>query len=241
MAIRSLGSQLLSYPYVMKFYPLALVCLAILHSCTDDVGIDPSDKHYIDIGTYELLEESLAMLPYYGKSKTVFVDSTESELVFEIRDLFPGLHTINVVLTNYDVFEDGDTVQYAYESERETFLLTNDSLTLTFKVDLTATPYSADPESRFVADVLEVWRSTTGSYPFRQVFLHVLNQRTWPQMSTVIEDVGTISIFNKTFSNVLVTNYSPFFESPRIYFNYEIGIVSFEYPEGNTWRFERFE
>ena len=225
----------------MRSYTLLLVAFSLslfITSCTYDVGIDAIDKYNVDIGSFTLLSESLEMLPYLDKIGVVFMDSLANELVLTIQE--SQVILTNGTLFHYDVYEPGDTVRYGYRSQYKSFHLRNDSLDLSFTISLAARPYYSDPTSSYVADVTSILRNVSGvPYSLVQVFYHVLNQRTWPEVFLSAENIGFLAIFNKNFDDVLLTEY--FGSKPMVYFNYDVGIVSFTDHTDKQWRFDRFQ
>jgi len=213
--------------------------LLVIVSCTYETGIEP-DRYNVDVGTFALLEESLAMMPYQGETQVVFVDSLEQEIIFNIAEAPFGSYT--GIILDHNVYEPGDTVRYHFSAERKTISLENDSLEVKFELSVAATPYFADLEKGYVADVTRILLYTPMStFVAVSVFNHIVNQRTWPSASSsTIEHYDTLFVFNMEFHDVLKNSYV-FLPPPSIvYFNYDVGIVSFTDHFGKRWRFERF-
>lgn len=213
-----------------------------LPSCTkeDEMEVEESIMEErrdttIHIGDYRLLPESLDRIPYLGKEQIVFVDSSNNSIVLEIeeRDLFVSN---SATLFRYDVFEEGDTVKYTHTRESKYFIITNDSLSLSFSLSLSSRPYYPDPESRAVADVLNIFlRDSIDATRSSQVFYHLTNPRSYPNPS-LNPPVENVEIWGRIFDEVLMHD----FQNPKsiIQFNYEFGMVSFTDFSGKLWRFD---
>lgn len=220
------------------FVFLAFLLTLSMYSCMEMELNDPSpEDKFIDIGSYELLDESLEKLPYLDLEGLVFVDSSGNSITFSI-DEKPLFQSTGNTLYKYDVFEVGDTVLYRYTSEIKSFEIQNDSLDMRFSVSLAARPYYPEPENEFIADVLNIYcNNPDPNITSSQVFYHETSTRTWPTSwnSDVIEE---IEIMGRSFTEV----YNIDFINPIsvVHFNYEFGIISFTDMNGKLWRFESF-
>jgi hypothetical protein len=211
--------------------------MLIAFSCTKEIPDPAEDIHNIDIGSYTLLPSSIDKIPYLGKKAIVFVDSNFNEIVFEIIE-FPVSQLYRVTSYRYNVYSPGDTVTYHYLTQSKSFSFIQDSLKIEFNLILGAMPYYSEPKSEYVADVLNIWmKDPNVAFTRRQVFSHVTNQRTWPEIwinEWSSEKVILNRIFYDVFRNVFSNPLS------KVHFNYEYGIVSFTDFSGKLWRFERF-
>ena len=113
----------------------------------EEIKVDP-----IEIGDYFLLPESIEQLPYLEKEFVTFVDSFGNEVVFEIEEKELELRG-PATLFRYDVYEEGDVIEYNFRNQRKEIILSNESLNLTFKIVLRAYPFYGDPESLAIADI----------------------------------------------------------------------------------------
>jgi len=221
---------------------LALFTLPFLSSCNLDDGTDVAPEKglpTIDIGSYSLLPESIAQIPYVNQSGIVFVDTFGTEVFFSVEeeDIFES-NGSNYY--RYDVFEEGDTVVYEFNTEIKTFNLESTALGMQFRLRLRAMPYYADPESEAVADVMEISLPFLNSSSFSSqiVFRHEVDTRSYPT-SFNNEPIPEIEIFDRTFTEVIWNDYTN--PISQVYFNFEYGIVSFTDYQGKQWRFEDFQ
>lgn len=218
---------------------LVLFTLPLLTSCDqdDEAAATPNEGPLtIDIGSYHLQPESIEQIPYLGKSEIVFVDTIGTEVVFNIEeeDLF---ESIGSKYYTYDVFEEGDTVVYEFNTEVKRFKLESTALDMQFSLSLRATPYYLNPESEAVADIMEILLPTPNSPSFyeQQVFRHEVNTRSYPN-SFNNEPIPEIELLGRTFTEVIWNDYAN--PISQVYFNFEYGIVSFTDYNGKQWRFE---
>lgn len=221
---------------------LALFTLPFLSSCNLDDGTDVAPEEglpTIDIGSYSLLPESIAKIPYVNQSGIIFVDTFGTEVFFNVEeeDIFES-NGSNYY--RYDVFEEGDTVVYEFNTEIKTFNLESTALGMQFRLRLRAMPYYADPESEAVADVMEISLPFLNSPSFSSqiVFRHEVDTRSYPT-SFNNEPIPEIEIFDRTFTEVIWNDYTN--PISQVYFNFEYGIVSFTDYQGKQWRFEDFQ
>lgn len=214
-----------------------LFALIFPGSCTYDVGVAPVDKYNIDIGSFELLDESITQFPYQNKTLAVYRDTVGNEVLFRVSE---ALHEpARSTLIRYNVYLPGDTVRYSYDYEYRHAGLYCEELDVRFTVNLKAEPYHPDPTTEYVADVLNVFIYNQGSTTkSTQVFWHVLDQRTWPEVFSATSNIASLNVFDQVFQNVFVTNISN--PISKVYFNYDVGIVSFTDHAGKRWRFDRF-
>ena len=217
---------------------LAFFLTLSMYSCMEMEMDNPTPQdNFIDIGSYDLLDESLEKLPYLNIEELVFIDSSDNRVSFIVNER-PLFESAGATLIKYDVFEAGDTVLYRYKSEIKSFDIENDSLDMRFSMSLAAKPYYPEPENQFIADVLNIYcNNPDPNITSSQVFYHETNTRTWPITwnSDVIEE---IEIMGRSFTEV----YNVDFISPIsvVHFNYEFGIISFTDMNGKLWRFESF-
>lgn len=141
----------------------------------------------------------------------------------------------------YNVFENGDTVTYCYDADFKFISIKNDSLNMQFELSIRSSPYYDDPESGFVADIMNIFcqGQIQGSFSLSQVFNAMIDQRTYPFATNSNEIYAEMNIFGKTFLNVEKTN----FIDPKLvlFYNPTEGIVGFNDLSGKSWRFEEME
>lgn len=215
---------------------LTLLCL----SCSDDLPLmmEEAENEFIHIGEYKLLEESIEQMPYQNFDQVIFVDSLGVELNFSIvnNSIFTSDSSI---LYRYNVNEIGDTVMYMYSSEVKVITLENEEQNLYFRSTLRAQPFYSDPESGKVADVYEIYcRQADVINSSSQVFIELINQRTWPNEIQII-NIQEVTILGRIFANVRMNDFIE--PKSEVMINDNFGIVSFTDHEGHLWRFERFE
>lgn len=226
---------------IKRHFILISCAITALFACNDDnITLIIEENDAIDIGSYYLLETSIANLPYLDKSQVIFVDSLQNQITFTIdeRELYfpdkPG-H-----LFRYNVNEEGDTVRYSYKSEVKRFTIANDSLELNYDFTLAARPYYNDPESGYVADIINIFCRVPEQLPeiiASQVFSAIVDQRTYP-ISYNTDQFEHMEFIGRTFEDVYHNNFSD--PVSDVYFNYTFGILSLTDHTGKQWRFERF-
>jgi len=232
----------------LKFVTLLIITTFVIFGCKT-TKIPKITKivssQLIEIGEYKLLQESLSKIPYLNKNVIIFQDlqGNQQEFTISESDLFK---TDSAFLYKYDVIEAGDTITYQYTVESKRFYIKNKELDIIFSFNLRATPYRKDPETRYVADVVEVgYSKPNNNNSSRRVFFHVLNQRSWPEINSalggaIMKHSDTVKILDKDFYNVYSNEY---YQDPKlkIYFNYEFGILSFTDRNNKLWRFKSFK
>ncbi|MBK7343952.1 MAG: hypothetical protein IPJ06_13185 [Saprospiraceae bacterium] len=198
-------------------------------------------KYNVDLGRWELLNSSLAKIPYFGKSEAIFVDSIGSSVSMNITEL-TLFDSIDWYTDKFDDCETGDTIRYYYQSQKKRFLLTVKSLNIYYLLDASSGPVIFCEEQPIGkgADFLSIWRkeqdSTSFFYDF--VFSDVLNPRTSTCQFELPHDEGPIDYFGKTFETSLhYMDYYPYFIER---FNYEYGIIALRDHSGKIWRFDHF-
>lgn len=213
--------------------PLLLFTL-VLSACSVEPLIDPANKYDINMGFYPLLEESVGMMPYKGKTRVVFVDSLGNEVEFQIEP-DPVTWQLGFKLYNYDFYEPGDTVLYRYMMEHKSIYMHNDSLDFQLEITLHPLPYWPEPQHGYVADHIriDIALPPNISYPMLK---DIINQRTWPEPLYAADRLGAILIHGRTFNNVRISRAYRY----QVYYNDDLGIVSFIDHSGRTWRFDRF-
>ena len=192
----------------------------------------------VEIGDYFLLPENLDILPYENKFKVIFTDSLLNHVTFQVS--FANTYVSDAIMYKYNVHTQGDTVKYCYSSQRKTFNLRNDSLGISFSNTVYASPYYSDPESGFIADLMDVYYSDLHDNLLTAygVFSKMLNQRTFPYAFGENEKHTEISFHGKTFVNVEKSN--SFEPKILVYYNFTEGIVAFTDKTEKLWRFESF-
>lgn len=220
-----------------------LFSILLLFSCNDDDEITtlPENEYLIELGNYDLLPESLALFPYLGKTKAQFVDALGMEIVLDISESSEGTNYSTGTYFRYDVYEVGDTVRLNYAKEGKYMKLRNDSLDFFFNVGLVAEPHHQFLEENFVADRLNIRFNKTGEFSSNSiVFFHTINQRTWPEISSMPDTLATIDLLGREFQTVLHNSTFGYTPKSDVYFNYDFGIVYFTDHAGKAWRFDKF-
>lgn len=216
---------------------VGLLCLSLLYTACnkDDSGFDPNASLYsiVDIGDFELLQESIDQMPYQGKDSVTFVDRDQKRLVFKIRETF--IDGTNVSIEAFNVNVPRDTVVYRYGSQSKIIYLTNDSLGLRFSLHLSAESLDYDLNNPTVVDRLLGWVYFNGASLGKNILTHVTNQRDYVGNLNpgVYED---IELFGREFKDV----YHNRFSNPASFvrFNYEFGIISFTDEENTVWVYQ---
>ena len=218
-----------------------------MHSCKGDDDFINGNTYEnslgtcdVELGDFNLLESSLNSAPYNEKSSVYFENKLGEQKEFIISEKsnlnFDGL------FFDYNVMSDGDTVAYCYTVQRKSFLITNEELNLEFEINIEARPYFADIEQMQSADVINIFYTDQNAEPARYVmiFRKTLDQRTYPvPLYTNNSIFETMDILGKSFKTVEVTNYNS--PSLVLYYNPEVGIVSFENTALGAWRFSQFK
>ncbi len=222
---------------------LFLLILTLFSACSDDdemmvIPMEPEGNQSIDIGDYSINQSSLESIPYLDKSQIVFIDSTDKETIFEIEESDLLLNS-GATFFKYNVFEEGDTVEYPYTSQVKRLVLSSDSLNLRLDLSLTARPYYPDPESRNVADIMNIFCGVPDTtFSSVQVFYHETDQRTYPSTWNP-EVLDEITFHGRTFTDVFNNDFID--AKLQVYWNYEFGIVAFTDLTDNLWRFKDLE
>ena len=139
---------------------------------------------------------------------------------------------------NYDVYHKGDTVKYSYSYEQKSYSLRNDSLKISFQLNLESNPHYEGPMRKFVMDILHIiyWDTIPPLYG-NQVFFDIVALRTVPYpWETIL--IPEKEILGKIFYDIV----DIVIGMPKsiVYFNYQFGIVSFTDKQNKQWRFESF-
>jgi len=225
------------FDFSTTLWIFALGCLMLMASCGKDevtpVLEEPSDDTTLDVGNYIVQVKSLERIPYEGKKRITFVNSNNAPTVFEIseREIFVE----SVTFFRYDVFEIGDTVSYSYTTEQKKYRLVNNSLSLSFELNLRAEPFFTDSEAVVMLDVLNVaLKDPTNASLSDEAFCFTIDPRSSPFIPSN-PPINSVEIGGRIFQNVLT---SPLENSTSVMnLNYEFGILSFTDPDGNLWRF----
>jgi len=223
-----------------------ILSLLILFSCKPEEEL-VVDKYNVDIGEFNLLPESSAAMPYFGGKSILFVDSIGNEAEAIVNESLFGTGMNSGFLLRYDVYEEGDTVKYSYVEENRSFFLEAASLDINMNISLRARPYYSDPESKAVADVINIFcnypEPVTDSInnlvlSSSQVFFHIVDQRTWPTPLSTQRYDAELVVLGRTFKDVYQNEIAG--PKSKILYNYEFGIISFTDHTGKTWRFEKW-
>lgn len=207
--------------------------LLILFGCLLFIGCDKEDESasIVNIGKFNLLQESIDAIPYVKKNQIVFIDENQNETKFIIHE--NETTTSNGArIYRYDVIEPGDTIRYNYTKEIKSFSAINDSLGITFEFSLEAQPFEPDPESKAIADVLRI--SYIVSPIIKSLLLsHEIDTRTYPE-SFNNPPLDQKDILGETFFNVIESDFGT--AQTKIDFNVEFGILSFLDKADKLWR-----
>lgn len=223
------------------YYFLITVVFALAFtSCNEDEPIIVENDLVEDLGLYELLPESIALMPYLGKEAVVFVDSLGNREEFDINEF--NLSIIeDLEIYNFDVVELGDTVIYRFDTEVKNFVLENNSLNECFDLELSVHPRFMNTAAGYVSDILSIAKPS--KVPGENITYNLFSERISARNDPFPfsnERASSMEIFGRTFQDVIYSSAAPFEVSFLIY-NHEFGIISFNDTTGKTWRFEEFK
>ncbi|MEX1001821.1 MAG: hypothetical protein WDZ35_06890 [Crocinitomicaceae bacterium] len=185
-------------------------------------------------------------VPYNGITKVVFVDSLSNKLTFTIQE--NELKT--ECLSNYNK-ELKKCEPPSWTEQSKEFKLINDSLDLTFIVQLKTEPDHSGSHPKKFSDKLFLW---TVNYPDKvnkesdtkkilesrhALFQCIVDQRTSTYSSHWTPADSSV-ILGRTFYNVLGEGNNGSENDHSILFNFEYGIISFQDYQSNNWRFSHF-
>ncbi|MCF8238902.1 MAG: hypothetical protein K9I85_12140 [Saprospiraceae bacterium] len=106
-----------------RLYTIALLLLVGFGCQKEECSFSNGcGKYNVDLGRWELLNSSLAKIPYFGKSEAIFVDSIGSSASMKITEL-TLFDSLDWYTDKYDVYETGDTIRYYYQSQKKGFYL----------------------------------------------------------------------------------------------------------------------
>ncbi len=217
-------------------------------SCADDnepMDVIVPSVDSVDLGRYYLTPDTKHSFVYYrsegyANSKIQFVDNMGNLLELHIMgntDLEEAFTQESVVA--YNVSQPGDEIHYNYEYEFESYILkVEDQARFPFYISIRAFPSVPGLDSVVVADVLTISSfEDNQSTPTGTLITKILDKRTWPEAPTNDLLIGDFTLFNKTFTKVYKREMSTDWQ---LYFNLEVGIISFTDENGTKWRFEKF-
>lgn len=226
----------------MKFQDL-LFCFSLLlfAGCQDDSGETPLGelKCAYELGYFNLIDSHASILPYDGKSKAIFKDSSGNTVVFDITKEESSTYYTYFVTNLAD-----NPVKYCYITHRISYLLVNNNLFLNFGIDLNALPFTLDGHVSDVYDQLLISGIPTSAFytsaklVFAEYARHPADTFSGPG---IVRD-PLYACFGKNFSNVDFLNTSADLKDPyEIHFNFTEGIVSFRDVSRKKWCFDTFQ
>lgn len=205
-----------------------------------------SCKNYItcpettDRGDIYYTEHSLETIPYIGKTKVIFKDSNDEELVFKINDFGDTIrhHRFQGVCQT----DPGQQIFITYNALNRTVQLRNDSIPASFfiTIDIYLT---FDDHSEY--DNFSISYAEDNS-PDYQHFKMLVDKRdiTIEQAEDVNKYIAfenQVNVLGKTFNDVSHLKNPDYNYSHLLYYNFEYGVVSFKDFSGKIWVFDRIE
>jgi len=220
-----------------NYYPFLFVLVTLLlFSCgkepiLPDVVDETCD---VNLGTFQLLKNSLEVLPYAGKQEVQFVNGVGVEATFTIRG-GTVFNTDEKIIVESDL-ENGESIEYCFQTEKSNFVLVSNELQVIFEISITTLPYESALSAGFVGDVLEIFYAPDSSpNEATKVFTKTIDQRTFPQPLTSDLVMDTMNLGGVEFYNVEFMSI-PGAHTP-LFFNDETGIISFQDESGTFWRY----
>ena len=216
----------------MRYFGFIVLTCLLWSSCNLDTSDDTANARLVDIGTYTILPSTLASFVYAGRDEVVFVDSLGNR-----RVLFLGEEDIKnklgIAIVKDDPTNPDKKVNYQFDTQFKRYILKNDSFFIRFNLELEARPWADNPESRLVADFMNIYYPNALGSPELVGFAEV-DQRTWPR-SVMPIPLDTLSIFGFDYYNVY--QYTTIEKPPTtMEYSKELGIVSFVDWTGVKWR-----
>lgn len=220
--------------FIKKIIILRVIFFGVLiTSCSKADDFVPENLQF-NIGSYSLLSESVQKMPYLGKSKAIFIDSSGYEIEFEIIEKDLNVHEKRYTVN--DLESPTGVTEYIFNTESKTIIIQNDSIDAIFSFRLTAAPYWLDPLSKAVADLLLVsWDSyekqETVHISYNLIYYYVA-PRTYPKYNNapIIEEV---EVMGKKYENVIISD--SFQNISIISINFDFGLLSFIDRDGKLW------
>lgn len=216
----------------MKHKLFFLLLSLSLFVCSCDLGtqvIEDTNKQ-VDIGTYSLADSTLNGFFYKGKSTLVFADTLGNKRYLFVSEE-PLATNIPSQLLKLDSFTTKITT-YNFTTQVKRYTIKNDSFFVKFNLELRAQPYNANPEGKYVADILSIF---TVNQVNSTVLTYLLeySQRSWP--TTFRPPAGDYLILGKPYTKVYTSTLLG--KLSTIKFSYEQGIVSYIDQAGIEWRY----
>ena len=226
---------------------IIFICILLLFDCKGDDDFISENMNEnslgncdVDLGDFNLLPASLEASPYSGKNAVFFENNLGELIEFKITE--KNILNLDGLFIDYNVEVDGDTVSYCYTVQRKAFTLTSEEPILEFDLFLEARPYFANIVEMQSADVLNLFYTNLAAEPERYVMIFRKNlaQRNYPvPLYTNNTTFESMKFLGKTFQIVEKTNYNT--PSLLLYYNTDVGIVSFENDFYGNWIFSHFE
>jgi hypothetical protein len=232
-----------------------IILFVSLLSCSgSDLEIEspnnPDDKgEFEESINYQLKDSSLSIMPYQGRTKVIFVDSLSNTLEFSIEE--KELETNNFSTYNKELDK---CEPPSWTEESKEIIITNDSLDLTFHLELkTDLDRSGSGEKKF-RDVLFLW---TVSHPAKDentnssedsdniiesrhsLFQCTVDPRT-SQYSSISLPADSLMILGRTFYKVYRPELHGIKKEYSIFFNFEFSILGFRDFQSKAWRFSHY-
>lgn len=213
-----------------QFYFLLLSLSFCICSCDLSTPVIEDTSKQVDIGSYTLAEATLNGFFYKGKSTLVFADTMGNKRYLFVSEE-PLASNIPTQLIKLDSFTT-KTTTYNFTTQVKRYTIKNDSFFVRFNFELRAQPYNANPEGKFVADVMSIFTLNQANNPVLSYLLEY-SQRTWPtSFRPAPKDVIILGQpYSKVYSSTIFGTLS------TIKFSYEQGIVSYLDAAGTEWRY----
>lgn len=222
-------------------YFLGLIFL-LLPACAidDDIPIDPCMDEFV--GTFDLLPTSEDVFPYLDLPLTtnfVFVNEMEEEIQYNMD----AIVDINVTGSIPKPCPENDELEliYRYESGFKAVNLLCEDNPLVLRMSLQTRLDFQDPTSEKVSDIFSIFArdSDVDIFTAFQVYYMVVDPRNSDGPTFGPDYFETITIGNKTFTDIYKTNFSdPFL---TLYYSFEEGIVAFTDLDDVQWVLDRIE
>lgn len=224
------------YTYKRIIYYFIFVFL--ISSCNTD-GLNCPDN--VNLGEYELIEESKLFLPYENFNEIIFENVTGNELNFEIIEAESWNGDGSISKTCSEISEPFAQVNYQYNSEFKSAKIVQDSLDIYFYILLSAIPYRIEPESGKVADIVRVsLKSPIDSEGGTILLQFKAAERSYPSDFYDAQIIESVELNNREFKNVYFNETEYNGKIYKTYFNKEFGLIGITDQEGNLWRFKEF-
>lgn len=231
----------------------SIIILFSILSCSesnnDGNSSEIADTDDFEKVNYELKDSSIIIMPYSGRTKVTFIDSLSNKLEFKIYE--NELKTES--FSNYNE-ELGKCEPPSWTEQSKEIILFNDSLDLTFILELKTERDRSVSHNKKFSDKLFLW---TVSHPNNDgkdydlldndkilrsrhaLFQCIVDPRNSGNISHWTPVDSTL-ILGHTFYDVLGLNSYGTTNDRSILFNFKYGILAFRDYKSKYWRFSHF-